>query len=174
MENNLWALLHNSAACVYIQQRTASYILSVRFFSLHSACGDLSPVARVLCHRPRVQAMAGVGFAAFTLHSQWLHQYSSLCKHKLSCCSDSLHIIHIDSALLMIKYNVLQSLRLTGKLDWIYLFEVGWVVFSYVVGLFFFFFTHGTSCHFANEELPTCLLIKTSISEGFTCSCLIR
>lgn len=139
MENNLWALLHNSAACVYIQQRTASYILSVRFFSLHSACGDLSPVARVLCHRPRVQAMAGVGFAAFTLHSQWLHQYSSLCKHKLSCCSDSLHIIHIDSALLMIKYNVLQSLRLTGKLDWIYLFEVGWVVFSYVVGLFFFF-----------------------------------
>lgn len=55
------------------------------------------------------------------------------------CCSELLQIIHIDSALLMIKYNVLQCLHLTGKLDWIYRFEVGWVVFSYVAGLFFFF-----------------------------------
>lgn len=38
----------------------------------------------------------------------------------------------------MIKYNVLQRLHLTGKLDWIYRFEVGWVVFSYIAGLFFF------------------------------------
>lgn len=90
------------------------------------------------------------------------------------CCSESLHIIPIDSALLMIKYNVLQSLRLTGKLDWIYCFEVGWVVFSYVADLFSFFLPCGTLCHFANEELPYCLLIKASICEAFTSSCLIR
>lgn len=41
-------------------------------------CGDSAPVAHVLCHHHHVRAMAGVGFAAFGLH-----QYSSLCKHKL-------------------------------------------------------------------------------------------
>lgn len=137
-------------------------------------CGDPSPVAHVLCHHPLVWAMAGAGFAAFGLHLQWLHQYSSLCKHKLPCCLELLQIIHIDSALLMIKYDVLQSVHLTGKLDWIYRFEVGWVVFSYIARLFFFFLPCGTSCHFANEELPSCLLIKPSISEGFTSSCLIK
>lgn len=113
-----------------------------------------APVALVLCHR-------AMGLCSTQSNHINIHLFV---KMTCPCCSESLQIIHIDPALLMIKYNVLQSLRLTRKLDWIYCFEVGCVVFSYIA----FFFPPpphlcGTLCHFANEELPSHLLLKASL-----------
>lgn len=172
-----WALLHNSATWVSVWQRTASYVF---FGALFLPAFSWQAVG-TLPHWP----MPSVTSPMYGPWREWALQHlGCTCNGCINihlfvnincpCCSELLQIIHIDSALLMIKYNVLQCLHLTGKLDWIYRFEVGWVVFSYVAGLFFFFFPRGTLCHFANEELPSCLLIKTSISEGFASSCLIR
>jgi len=135
-----------------------------------AGCGDPSSVAHVLCHH--LHAYKGHGGSGLYCIRAALAKTTSLCENKLPLLLGSLQIIHINSALLMIKYNVLQSQNLTGKLDWIYRFEVGWIAFSYVVDLFFLL-PCGTSCHYANEELPSWLLIKTSISVGFISSCLI-
>lgn len=97
--------------------------------SAYSPCiwpAGSAPVALVLCHR-------AMGLCSTQSNHINIHLFV---KMTCPCCSESLQIIHIDPALLMIKYNVLQSLCLTRKLDWIYCFEVGCIVFSYIA--FFF------------------------------------
>lgn len=115
-----WGLLQHSTAWVFIQQRTACYVRSVHI--PHGFGPQALPQwLWVLCHR-------AMGLCSTQSNHINIHLFV---KMTCPCCSESLQIIRIDPALLMIKYNVLQSLHLTRKLDWIYCFEVGCVVFRY-------------------------------------------